>query len=265
MNKLKTLFLSIIIALVVATIAFAWTNPSGYPPSGGGALYYSNGNVGIGTTAPIGTFHVHSSLTQGTIRISGVSDSGKTYSAIYLDDETADLYNNWVIAHKKEVGNEMEDDLHIARWINPTTFRIDIAIDKDTGNVGIGTINPGYKLDVAGNIRTTGCLVYNGGTLGTCVSDIRLKDNITDLSFNNALAKVISLQPKQFTLKNDPSQKITGLIAQEVEQFAPELVVTDEKGYKQIKYGDVQWLLIEAIKEQQKEIEKLKKIINSKN
>jgi hypothetical protein len=52
MNKLKTLFLSIIIALAVATIAFAWTNPSANPPGGGGALYYSAGNVGIGTTNP---------------------------------------------------------------------------------------------------------------------------------------------------------------------------------------------------------------------
>jgi len=52
MNKLKTLFLSIIIALAVAAIAFAWTNPPGTPPSGGGALYFSNGNVGIGTTSP---------------------------------------------------------------------------------------------------------------------------------------------------------------------------------------------------------------------
>jgi hypothetical protein len=43
-------------------------------------------------------------------------------------------------------------------------------------------------------------------------------------------------------------------------------VVTDEKGYKQIKYGDIQWLLIEAIKEQQKEIEELKaQILNSKH
>ncbi len=131
----------------------------------------------------------------------------------------------------------------------------------NAGNVGIGTTAPAQRLDVAGNIRTTGCVVYNGGTLGTCVSDIRLKDNITDLSFNNALVKVLSLQPKQFTLKNDPSQKISGLIAQDVEQIAHELVVTDEKGYKQIKYGDIQWLLIEAIKEQQKEIEDLKKEI----
>jgi len=215
------------------------------------------GSVGIGTTNPAGPLHVHSNSSQGAIYISGVSDNGHTYSAIYLNNETADTNNDWVISHRKEVGSDMEGDLHIGRWTN-STYRLDIDIDKNTGNVGIGKTDPAYKLDVAGDIRTTGCLVYNGGSLGICVSDIRLKDNITDLSFNNALAKVLSLQPKQFTLKNDPLQKISGLIAQEVEQFAPELVVTDEKGYKQIKYGDVQWLLIEAIKEQQKEIEELK-------
>ena len=53
MNKVKTLFLSIIISLAVAAIAFAWTNPTANPPGGGGALYYSGGNVGIGTTGQV--------------------------------------------------------------------------------------------------------------------------------------------------------------------------------------------------------------------
>lgn len=52
MNKLKTLFFSIIIGLVVAGIVFAWTNPTANPPSDGGALYYYNSNIGIGTVSP---------------------------------------------------------------------------------------------------------------------------------------------------------------------------------------------------------------------
>jgi len=47
MNKFKTLFFSIILALAVAAITFAWTNPSANPPTGGGALSYSDGNINV--------------------------------------------------------------------------------------------------------------------------------------------------------------------------------------------------------------------------
>jgi hypothetical protein len=140
---------------------------------------------------------------------------------------------------------------------NTERMRIDSA-----GNVGIGTTTPAYKLDVVGDIRTSGCLVYNGGTLGTCASDIRLKDNIMDLTFNNAIEKVIKLQPKKFVFKQDPNHEVHGLIAQEVEEFAPELVTTDQNGYKQIKYGDIQWLMLQTIQEQQKIIENQQKQID---
>ena len=48
-----------------------------------------------------------------------------------------------------------------------------------------------------------------------------------------------------------------GLIAQEVESIAPELVSTDEKGIKSISYGKVVAILIEAVKELNSKIEKL--------
>ncbi|GIW67472.1 MAG: hypothetical protein KatS3mg096_340 [Candidatus Parcubacteria bacterium] len=134
-------------------------------------------------------------------------------------------------------------------------------IQNQTGNIGIGTTEPEYKLDVFGNIRTTGCLVYNGGTLGSCISDVVLKTNIQDLNFENALNKILSLQPKIFEFKNEPGRIYHGLIAQDVENVAPELVTVDEKGYKQVKYGDIQWLLLEAIKEQQEIMEKQQKEI----
>jgi len=55
MNKSKFLFIflsSIVAGLLVAVIVTAWTNPIGNPTSGGGALYYKDGNVGIGTGSP---------------------------------------------------------------------------------------------------------------------------------------------------------------------------------------------------------------------
>ena len=62
-----------------------------------------------------------------------------------------------------------------------------------------------------------------------------------------------------------------GVIAQEVEAVLPELVSEDENGYKAVAYDKISAVLVEAIKEQQKQIDELQKkiieleeIINSK-
>jgi hypothetical protein len=54
-----------------------------------------------------------------------------------------------------------------------------------------------------------------------------------------------------------------GLIAQEVESVAPEVVHTDEKGCKTIDYGHLTALLVEAIKDQQKLIDGLTTRLNT--
>ena len=49
-----------------------------------------------------------------------------------------------------------------------------------------------------------------------------------------------------------------GVIAQEVEAVLPEVVITRDSGYKAVKYEKIVPLLIEAIKDQQKQIDELK-------
>jgi hypothetical protein len=139
----------------------------------------------------------------------------------------------------------------------------------NNGNVGIGTTSPyNFKLQVAGNIgpdqsatynlgssgNNWECLYYDGGTLGTCASDINLKNNIQDLNFDSAqtdaLSQVAGLHLRTFSYKNDPTGSIYhGLIAQEVESVAPELVATGNDGYKAVKYGDIQWLTVQALQQ----------------
>jgi hypothetical protein len=53
-----------------------------------------------------------------------------------------------------------------------------------------------------------------------------------------------------------------GLIAQEVEKVLPEVVDTDEKGYKAVEYTKIIALLIEAMKEQEKKIDGQQKQID---
>ena len=64
----------------------------------------------------------------------------------------------------------------------------------------------------------------------------------------------------------EPERKRIGLIAQEVELIIPEVVRTSEDdGLKSIEYQNIVGLLVEAIKEQQKQINELKNILKNNN
>jgi hypothetical protein len=127
------------------------------------------------------------------------------------------------------------------------------------GNVGIGTTSPGsYKLNVAGTINTS------GGCTGC--SDARWKTNIAPISA--PLDKIMALTGVQFNWKTKeyPSMFFQegldyGLVAQDVEKALPEIVYEDN-GYKYIRYDRLSAILIEAAKEQQKEIKEQQKEIN---
>ena len=96
-----------------------------------------------------------------------------------------------------------------------------------------------------------------GGTI-TEISDEKFKTNVKTIP--NALDKVLSLRGVQYNRVDSGDHKI-GLIAQEVEKIIPEVVYGQD--IKSVAYGNIIGLLIEAIKEQNIEIEKLKKEINS--
>ena len=89
-------------------------------------------------------------------------------------------------------------------------------------------------------------------------SDKRLKKNIKTVE--SALDKVIALRGVSFNWEEGGAKAI-GLIAQEAEQVIPEIVLQDENGYLGIKYNNLIGVLVEAIKEQQEQINTLKKLI----
>ena len=84
-------------------------------------------------------------------------------------------------------------------------------------------------------------------------SDKRLKRNIKTI--DNAIETVQNLRGVTFEKSLQPS---LGVIAQEVEDVLPELVKTDSDGMKSVAYGNMVGVLIEAIKEQQRQIDELK-------
>jgi hypothetical protein len=119
------------------------------------------------------------------------------------------------------------------------------------GNVGIGTTEPGYLLHVDGSVAAT-AFYYT--------SDERLKENIKPLEAS--LSKILKLNGISYRLKETGEEKI-GLSAQEVKQVFPKAVNEDKNGMLSIDSSGLIASLVEAIKEQQKEIEELKEIIEN--
>ena len=93
-----------------------------------------------------------------------------------------------------------------------------------------------------------------GGNI-TANSDFNLKDDI--ITIPDALQKVRDMRGVSFSWK-ESGRKSIGVIAQEVEKVLPELV-NETDGIKSVAYGNMIGLLIEAIKEQQNQIDELKR------
>ncbi len=134
----------------------------------------------------------------------------------------------------------------------------------DYSNFPASAINSPGQLNVCGNVIASGSLIANAFT---CNSDLRFKTAIVPIE--NALSNITALNGVQYlwdtaTFPNNgftDSPQI-GLIAQEVETVFPQLVATDEAGYKSIDYVSLTAVLIEALKEQQLKITQLEAQMN---
>jgi hypothetical protein len=112
------------------------------------------------------------------------------------------------------------------------------------GEVGLGNLSSSGNA-LSGSFTATGDI--------TAFSDERLKANIETIS--GALEKVNAL--RGVTFEKDGKRSL-GVIAQEVEKIIPEVVLDGEK-YKSVAYGNIVGVLIEAVKEQQIQINELNK------
>jgi hypothetical protein len=226
-------------------------------------LINASGNVGIGTTLP------NQKLTvDGNVRTIGVGNG-------FLLDTTGAQYTNGM-----KVVNNYETAMFTGRGsgghviAGDTNIRFGFSYDYTTGEkmritsggkVLIGTTGDvgDYKLQVNGSILAIDSIYSNGDVIAYASSDIRLKDNI--LPIKNALEKVKKIGGYTFDWNNKQTTyegHDVGVIAQEIEAVLPEVVTTRDNGYKAVKYEKLTALLIESIKEQQVQIERLELLIN---
>jgi len=137
----------------------------------------------------------------------------------------------------------------------------------EAGNVGIGTASPADKLYVKGTLGVetlggagTQSLCRNTNhQISTCSSSIRYKTNLN--RFISGLNLISNLRPVSFNWKQDGMPDF-GLVAEDVAKVEPLLVTHNDKGEVEgVKYDRVGVVLINAVKEQQAEIETQQKQI----
>jgi hypothetical protein len=120
-----------------------------------------------------------------------------------------------------------------------------------------------------GNISTSatiGRIDASNDIVAFSTSDIGLKEHITPIL--NPLEKVLSLNGVEFLWKNEKKNihgyegNDVGIIAQDVLNVIPQAVRKNDSGYYSVRYEKLIPLLIEAIKEQQKQINEIKQKLN---
>ena len=221
----------------------------------------ATGNVGIGTTAAERHLHV-----RGAAEVQALFENPSTTASqfAYVDIESnATSAGESIIRFKTPDGTS-----YINSKGSATTMTF------SSGNVGIANTAPADKLWVQGGISAT-------GDITSSASDKRLKENRKPIS--NAVEKVLKLKGITYDWIDNISEvtgtewnhteKQAGLIAQDVQKVLPEAVSiapfdkdgegksVSGKDYLTIDYARVVPLLVNAIKEQQVQIEELKKEI----
>lgn len=193
--------------------------------------------IGIGTGSPTAALEVYGSSYE--IEISNTSE---TDAGIIFNDAQATGSQYAEITYNCGSGNDL-------------SFRNGSAtprmVIESNGEVGIGTANPTYRLHVSGRLKTTGI---------NETSDVRLKKDVGPIE--NALEDILQMKGVTYNWKKNeyPDMGLEGglqhgLIAQDLEKIIPELVLTDNDGWKSIEYSHLVPVLIEALKEQNQIIE----------
>lgn len=243
--------------------------------------WYMSGSGGLSLEGPLSmetwsisesgsAFYVMESANPKlTVRSSGAVGIGTTNPSYELDVVGDGRFSNTLYADTADVSTV--DATTVSASSVSTTGDViagdDVRVDDDIYLAGGSSsriyssgsdVNIGDDLDVDGDLDVSGTI-----TAGTCCSssDIRQKTRI--MRMDDALNKVLALDGINFYWRNPAAfgdqgySMQTGFIAQEVEKVLPEFVFTGDDGYKKIKTNGFDALLVEAVKEQQKQISEL--------
>jgi len=201
-----------------------------------------NGNTTIGgDDLTIGDLSAFSGLFTQRSAIDVVAHSDGDLMTGYINGSTGDRFNI-----------ELDASNNLAKISSGGGY--DLTFSTEGGTINFESNGPGtgtYAFN--GNTTVSNDLTVSGDVVVS--SDARLKANI--VSLGSTLSKLLLIDGKSYTMKKDGKQKI-GVLAQEIREVFPELVSEDANEMLAVNYQGLVPVLINALKEQQAEIDKLK-------
>lgn len=229
----------------------------------------TNGYVGINQSNPLNNLHLTSPNSSCGFIVERTDASN--YMNVLSGTQGSSLYfaraKRFSISPSSAITNTSPNVPNSIFAYGP-----DWSVTANAGNVGIGKDNPTEKLDINGRVKAAGFDV---------ASDKRLKSNIEPMSYG--LAEVLRLNPVSYRYNGlggteNNGDRHFGLLAQELQQVAPEMVkeythviyehdeelgqeVVGTEQFLQIRDNEVKYMLLNAIKEQQAQIEAQNELI----
>ncbi len=160
--------------------------------SSGSNLYYSAGNIGVGTTNPAATIHAASANTAfaiGTVRIDGADSAGTVNAPVTINSATGGGAGNG--------GSQLYFETRAENGALTERLRLD-----HTGKVGIGTSAPSTTLQVIGTVTANTFSGDGSGLANTGIKFTRVTSNIT---LSNLQGVIADSSGGTFTITLPPS------------------------------------------------------------
>jgi len=258
----------------------------------------ASGNVGIGTTGPLSKFEVLSqgNSTVGLLASSGVSigsDStgvgnifqiGLGRSAASATYSPTSIYSIVTDTTSFDI-NDLAFATRAASTDTAPTERMRLT---STGNVGIGTTSPWRVFSVTGTVAMQSLTTQSGSGNVLCVlsggevvqddspatacsglSTLKIKKDIFNLNPKESLNDILKMQSIEYRYKSEYSKDQSlhlGFTAEDIDKIDKRLVEYDQNGKPSgLRYAEFVSKIINAMQEQQKEIDELKNKVKQYN